>query len=78
MQHKQSQMCAKTQTIDDQDELQIRARGLARLLIYAANDALELGGDDIAATLVGAIESLKTQYQLKDKDILPPAKDGMN
>jgi hypothetical protein len=78
MQHKQLQMHARTLAIDDHDELQIRARGLARLLIYAAHDALELGGNDIAATLVGVIESVKTQYQLKDNDILPPAKDGMN
>ncbi|MDQ8700596.1 hypothetical protein [Hyphomicrobium sp. LHD-15] len=78
MQHKQSQLHAVILNIDDQDALKTRAKGLARLLIYATHDALELGGDDIAATLVGAIESLKTQYKLEDKDILPPARGGMN
>lgn len=79
MQRKQSRL--PSCQLDDPDEgrsvnptdeaLQIRARGLARLLIYATQDALDLGGNDIAATLVDVAEQIIADFQLADPGICP-------
>lgn len=48
----------------------VRAKGLARLLIYALLDATDLGSGRTAATVRKAIEQLKSEYGLKDHEIL--------
>lgn len=47
-----------------------RARGLARLLIYALLDATDLGSNSTAVSVRSAIEQLKVEYGLKDHEIL--------
>ena len=47
-----------------------RARGLARLLLYGLLDAKELGSRRTAATLQSAIDQLKAEYGLTDREIL--------
>lgn len=47
-----------------------RARGLARLLFYALLDAKELESWNIADNLEKAIDQIKTEYGLTDRDIL--------
>ncbi len=81
MQHKQSHgllMTIEAQEEPSPYELQIRARGLARLLIYAAHDALDLRNNDVAAALVDVIETIKIDYSLADQDIVPPGVEGLN
>jgi hypothetical protein len=47
-----------------------RAKGLARLLIYALLDATDLGSGRTAKSVRAAIEQLKAEYGLKDHEIL--------
>lgn len=47
-----------------------RARGLARLLIYALLDATDLGSGRTAKSVRTAIDQLKAEYGLKDHEIL--------
>lgn len=47
-----------------------RARGLARLLLYAMLDATDLGSRKTVVEVQNAIDQLKSEYGLTDSEIM--------
>lgn len=59
-------------------ELRLRASGLVRMLIYASAEAKELGSEISAAAIVDALNRVKTEFDLRDVDILPSGPPSVN